>query len=84
MLMLLVQVLLFDNYCYMLLFYLYFLTSHLLSHPLSISLACPPICFSPPLSFFLLLLGVDSFNLRQGLNRETLERNGANGPPYPK
>lgn len=56
MLVLLVQVPPSENhwYAYML-FYLYFLTSHLLPSPFSISFAGLPICFSPPLySLFLL------------------------------
>lgn len=34
--------------------------------------------FPPPF-----LLGVEGSNVRQGLDREKLERNGANGPSYP-
>ena len=41
--------------------------------------------FSSVLSFFPppFLLGVEGSNVRQGLDREKLERNGANGPSYP-
>lgn len=51
MLMLLVQVPHLENPWYTL-FYLYFLTSHLLSPSLSISLTCLSICFSPLLPLF--------------------------------